>query len=201
MMKAGITVLADTAVQNIAHKIAYELNQKYGVAFFAALYPAHISLKQPFNCEDLPRLEAYCDDLAARTAPFPILLDEFYHGVWNGNGILGLNVVETPTLRNLHNQINADLRQLFADPSAPFDGDAYRFHLTIEIGKIDTLDPTGVSQIGLDPYRAYFESLAEPRLGLEFVARQIGLFVSAGEDLSPYMLYKIIPLGGQSQPE
>ena len=188
LMIAGITILVDYTLQNYARKIAYILDEKYGITPNAALYPAHISLKQPFACESLPRLEAYCDELAARIAPFPIELDEFYASEWNGNGILGLSVVETPILRNLHNRLNHDLSQLCADTSAPFDGDAYRFHLTIEMGIIG----------GENPYRAYYENLVDKKVNLRFTARHFGLFYSSGEDESPYILYKIIPLSGQS---
>ncbi len=189
-MKAGITILADTTVQNYTRKIACELAQKYRIPFNAALYPAHISLKQPFVIEDLARLEAYCDKLAAHIAPFPIELDEFYADEWSGYGILGLRVVETGSLRELHNRLNRELGQLFSDPSAPFDGDAYRFHLTIEMGEI----------AGSNPYVAYFESLAEKKVHLSLHAEQLGLFYSADEDQNRYMLYKIIPLSGQSEP-
>ncbi len=202
MRKAGITILADTPVQNFTHKIAYELSQKYGVAFFASLYPAHISLKQPFNCEDLPRLEAYCDELAAQTAPFPVELDELYADEWEGNGILGLRVVETGTLRELHNRLNRELSLLFADSSAPHDGDGYRFHLTIEMGENGPPNPLGETSPGVgraifNPYRAYFESLADKKVGLSFQAAQLGLFYAAGNEQNRYMLYKVIPLSRQ----
>lgn len=189
-MKAGITILAEPMVQNFAHKIAYALNRKYGVAFFASLYPAHISLKQPFTIEDLPRLEAYCDELATQIAPFPIELDEFYAAAWEGNGILGLRVVETSALRELHNRLNRELSMLFADTSAPHDGDTYRFHLTIEMGEI----------VGSNPYAAFYESLADKEVHLSFQAAQLGLFYSADEEQNRYMLYKIIPLSGTGEP-
>lgn len=189
-MKAGITILANYKVQNYTRKIACELNQNYGVDFFASFYPAHISLKQPFAIEDLPRLEAYCDELAAQTAPFPVELDELYADAWNGYGLLGLRVVETSTLRDLHNRLNCQLSQLFADSSAPHDGDAYRFHLTIEMGEI----------AGSNPYMAYYENLVEKKVHLSFQAEQLGLFYSAGEEQNRYMLYKVIPLSGQGEP-
>lgn len=199
MRKAGITILADYRVQNFAHQIACELSQKYGVAFFASLYPAHISLKQPFTCEDLPRLEAYCDELAAQTAPFSIELDELYADAWEGNGILGLRVVETSALRELHNRLNRQLSLLFADSSAPDDGEDYRFHLTIEMGKIGPPDPLGetspeAGRAIFNPYRAYVESLADKKTGLSFQAAQLGLFTAAGNEQNRYMLYKVIPL-------
>jgi len=186
-MKAGITILADYTAQNYTRKIACALVQKYHVPFNAVLYPAHISLKQPFTIEDLARLEAYCDELAAQIEPFPIELDELYADEWSGFGLLGLKVVETSTLRALHNRLNRELSQLFSDSSAPFDGDAYRFHLTIEMGEI----------AGSNPYVAYFESLADKTAHLSFRAEHLGLFYSADEDQNRYMLYKVIPLSGQ----
>ena len=183
-MKAAIALLADNETQNFVRGIVFELEQAYPIDFQAARFPVHISLKQPFSFEDMARLENYFDTLAAQTAPFQIELDEIYYTEWNGSGILGINVVETDTLRSLHNQLNRELSELFLDTSAPHDGDSYHFHMTIEMGPIEEHDP----------YRAYFEQLEDKKVNLGFQAREIALAYEGGKDQQSFICYKALPL-------
>jgi 2'-5' RNA ligase len=187
-MKAAIALLADFQAHNFVRRIVYELQQKSHMDFMASLLPAHISLKQPFSFESMERLESYFDSLAAQTAPFRVELDEIYYTEWDGYGILGLNVIETATLRGLHNQLNRELDQLFLDTSAPHDGEGYHFHMTIELGKIENQNL----------YQNYFEQLAGKKVNLKFLANEIALFYYTGGDQLSYICYKILPLTGNS---
>jgi 2'-5' RNA ligase len=186
-MKAAIALLADREVQNYARRIVFELEREYHIAFLASLLPAHISLKQPFSFEDMERLEAYLDSLAARFTPFQIELDEIYCKQWSGYSILGLNVRETDMLRGLHNQINRELVAIVRDPSAPHDGNEYRFHMTIELGPVDKTDP----------YRAYFDRLVDKRVSFTFLAKEIALFYYPDKGRSSFINYKVLELAGQ----
>jgi len=118
-------------------RIVYDLNRQYGIGFLASLFPAHVSLKQPFSFESMEVLEAYLDALAASSTPFGVKLERIYHAQWSGYGILGLDVKESATLRALHNRINEELGELLENPSAPHDGESYHFHLTVELGKVE----------------------------------------------------------------
>jgi 2'-5' RNA ligase len=187
-VKAAIVLLSDSSVQNYVRRIVFELNTFYGVEFYAATLPAHVSLKQPFTFEDMDVLEQYFDALAAKTAPFEIHLDRVYYEEWSGYAILGLNVVETARLRQLHDQINTDLSHLFLDTRAAHDGSGYRFHMTIELGK--TTRGNG--------FREYFDHLAEKKVNLAFVTRELGMFYYTADTNSPgdFMTYRIQPLTG-----
>jgi 2'-5' RNA ligase len=189
-MKATIVLLSDYKVQNFVRSIVVELDQRYQIGFFAALLPAHVSLKQPFSFESLKKLDDYFDDLATRIPPFKIELNGIYYSEWNGLGILGLNVVETSSLRTLHNQINAELVTVVKDPHAPHDGEDYRFHMTIELGKV----------VGKNPYRDYFEQIQDKNVRLSFVAKEIALFYYPNEDTNTFITYKVLPLTGKSSP-
>jgi len=190
-MKAAIALLADFAAQNMARKIVYQLYQQSGIEFFGSILPAHISLKQPFPFESMDKLEAWFDALAARTAPFDIQLDSVYHSAWEGYGILGFQVVETPMLRELHNQINRELPGVVENPAAPHDGDEYRFHLTIELGKIGPDDP----------YRAWYDSLPEKAVQLTFRAQQMALFIYADRPIQSgsFIVYRVKSLSPKSR--
>ena len=184
-MKAAIALLADYQAYNFVRRIVFALEQESQIDFLASLLPVHISLKQPFSFESMQRLEGYFDSLAAQTAPFQIELDEIYYTEWNRYGVLGINVKETETLRGLHNQLNHELSALFVDTSAPHDGDGYHFHMTIELGELDSRNP----------YRACYEGLEDRKVNLSFLAKEIALFYYPGDQHS-FICYKVLPLTG-----
>lgn len=186
-MKAAIALLTDHKVQNYARRIVYDLNRQYGIGFLASLLPAHVSLKQPFSFESMERLEGYFDALAASITPFEIELDKVYHTGWSGFGILGLNVVETSALRELHNRISRELAELFEDASAPHDGEGYHFHLTIELGKVE----------GEDVFKRYYDEMSVKQVDLRFTARDIALFYYSDLAVGAYTTYKVLGLGGK----
>ena len=118
--------LLDYTTHNFMRKLALEIHRKYDSGFKAALLPPHISLKQSFWCEDLARAEDYFDELAVSIEPFPIAFTGISVNVYRqaglDQGVIWLNVAETPPLRALHNKIIADLKDLFDKPCASFDG-------------------------------------------------------------------------------
>jgi 2'-5' RNA ligase len=186
-MKAAIALLANHETQNAVRRHVFDLAQAHPVRFLASLLPAHISLKQPFTFERMDALEQYFDSLAARIAPFAVELDRIYYTEWSGYGILGLNVIETPKLRGLHNQINRELAQVVADPSAPHDGDSYHFHMTIEMGPLEPANP----------FRAYYDRINNKAPRIAFQAEQLALFYYPDREPNQYITYRIQPLAGQ----
>jgi 2'-5' RNA ligase len=183
-MKAAIALLSDYRIQNVARKMVYEINRHGGIKFFGPLLPAHVSLKQPFTFEDMNRLEAWFDSFSKRVPSLRIELDHIYHDTWNEYAIVGFGVRETPTLRDLHNQINRELRDVVHDPSAPHDGEGYRFHLTVELGKVGSLNP----------FKRFYDSIPEKRIDLSFVAEHIAHFFYAEEPIEPgsFICYKVL---------
>jgi 2'-5' RNA ligase len=182
-MKAGFAILADPSIHNYARKLALNLALQYRVDYHAALLPPHISLKQPFVVDDLDKLEDTFAGFAARTQPFTVGLERVYYGEWAGSAILGLAVTEIPALRGLHDRLNLELREVVADPSAPFDGPDYRFHLTIEMG------PAGER----NPYKDYYDQLPEKEINLSFTAGRLALFVSDRAEKT-YITYRMLDL-------
>ncbi len=132
-------------------------------------------------------LERYFDELAASIPPFWVELDEITYSGWTGYSILGVNVIETPTSRALHNRLNRELSDLTRDASAPFDGETYRFHMTIELGQTEMEDP----------YLAYFDNLTKKCVNLAFYAKEIALFYYTGKDHLSFFNYKVLPFTGK----
>ena len=188
-MKAAIALLADYHVQNVARRMVYDINQLADVTFFGSLLPAHVSLKQPFTFDSMDTLETWFESFSKKIHTFHVQLERVYYSQWDEAAIIGFEVLETSTLRSLHNQINRELKELFTDPSAPFDGDDYRFHLTVELGKVGDSNP----------FKQFYESLPEKQIDLSFTARQIALFIYPREPIEPgsFICYKVLPLTGR----
>jgi 2'-5' RNA ligase len=187
-MKAAIALLSDYSVQNTVRRMVYEISQRAEVEFFGSLLPAHVSLKQPFTFESMEALEEWFDSFSKRVRPFRVGLDHVYYDEWDEYAIVGLDVRETPMLRGLHNQVNRELKNLVKDSSAPHDGDEYRFHLTIELGKTSTRNP----------FKQFYDALPEKQVDLSFIAEHIGLFFYADGPIEKgsFICYKVLPLSG-----
>jgi 2'-5' RNA ligase len=185
-MKAAIALLSDHQVQNVVRKMVYTINQRAALKFFGSLLPAHVSLKQPFTFESMETLETWFDSFSKRVSPFQIELDQVYYDQWDEYAIVGLGVSETPILRALHDQINGELRGVVNDPSAPHDGDEYRFHLTNKLGKVGNANP----------FKEFYESLRETRVKLSFAAEHLALFFYPEKTIEPgsFICYKVLPL-------
>jgi hypothetical protein len=115
-------------------------------------------------------------------------LEDVYYGEWPGTAIIGYSVRETPLLRGLHNQLNAELSKLFKNTSAAHDGEEYRFHLTIELGAVGERNP----------YKDAFERVTDKNAVITFTARQLALFYYTRDDfrVGSFTTYRISPLGG-----
>jgi 2'-5' RNA ligase len=188
-MKAAIALLSDYPVQNMVRRTVYEINQLAQVEFLGSLLPAHVSLKQPFTFESMDLLESWFDSFSTRVHPFRVELDHIYYQGWDEYAIVGLDVNETPILRALHNQINRELKGLVIDASAPHDGDEYRFHLTIELGKVGSSNP----------FKQFYEALPEKQVDLSFLAEYVALFFYADGPIEKgsFICYKVMPLTGK----
>lgn len=187
-MKAAIALLSDQHTQNIARKMVYEINQRTPIQFFGSLLPAHVSLKQPFAFNSLDALEEWFASFTERVSPFRIELDHVYYDSWDDFAIVGFGVRETPDLRTLHTFINQELKSVVKDPAAPHDGDDYRFHLTIELGRVGRTNP----------FKDIYDSLPEKSVDLSFRAEYAALFLYPHEQIEPgtFICYKVLPLTG-----
>jgi 2'-5' RNA ligase len=188
-MKAAIALLADFHVQNVARRMVYEIHRHDGIKFLGSLLPAHVSLKQPFEFEDMSSLEEWFESFSREIKPFRIDLERVYYNEWEQHAIVGFEVLEIPILRSLHNRINNELNGLVRDPSASHDGDDYRFHLTVELGKVKETNP----------FKQFYDSLPEIQVDLSFTAEQIALFFydDGSFGAGSFICYKVLPLTGK----
>ena len=132
-MKCTFALLVDDKIHNLMRKKALKMHFETGCGFYAAQLPPHISLKQPFEIDDLKKAEDYFDKLSKSIRPFSITVGPTF--VWKN--LFALDVAENPELRECHNKINRELKEIFENPSALHDGDSYAFHATIAINRKD----------------------------------------------------------------
>ncbi len=191
-MKAGLALLADAEIHNLARKLSWEIHRKYRAGIDMCRLPPHISLKQPFDILDLSPLEKYMVELAEGIQPFEVNLTglELVEATIDGleSGILWLDVEESELLRNLHNQVNDELTARFGDVHAAFDGPDYHFHMSVAIGG----QP-------IETYRRIYNEFAGRLSDLRYTIREIVMFVydERDEPNAGYMTYMILPLGNQ----
>lgn len=172
-------------------KLAWQIHQSYRTGTLHCRLPPHISLKQPFAIADLPKLEAYMEELASTIPPFAVTLTELQLEVGHFQeleyGILWLDVQETEVLRQLHNRVHRELAERFGNTGAPFDGADYHFHMTVMMGG----QPLTV-------YRKMYEELPERMVNVQYTVHELAMFVY-DEPMGPageYLTYKILPLRG-----
>jgi 2'-5' RNA ligase len=183
-MKACFALLTNRAIENSVNHLAWDIHMRWQIGLMARCHPAHITLKQP--CEIGDRLQewtAYMASFAASIPPLPIELTGLY--VWDT--VLGIDVRETPALRELHNRLNRELPPIFGDVRAEHDGDQYHFHMTVAMG--------GASA---ETYRVIHAACATATLPAAFTARELGLFTGYERPTGgwQYMLHTVLPLGG-----
>jgi 2'-5' RNA ligase len=160
-MKCTFALLVNKKIHNFIRKKALEMHLETGCGFYAAQLPPHISLKQPFEIDDLKKAEDYFDKLSKSIKPFSITFGPTF--VWKN--VFALDVVDNPELREYHNKINSELKELFENTSALHDGDSYAFHATIAI---DRKDDSVFSEV--------YEKVKDETVSLEYVADKIVMF-------------------------
>jgi 2'-5' RNA ligase len=183
-MKAAFALLTDRTVENFVNRLAWDIHRQWQTGVAARCYPAHISLKQPFAIgERLAEMEAYMARLAASIPPLPIEPAALY--AWES--VLGIDLVETPALRELHNRLNRELPDIFGDVRAEYDGDGYHFHITVAMG--------GASA---ETYRAIYAAHAGRALPERFIAREVALLTGYERPGGgwQYMMHTVLPLTG-----
>lgn len=121
---------------------------------------------------------------AADVAPIDITLGELY--AWAD--VLAVEVVETATLRGLHNRLNSEMGRQFEGVIAEHDGDDYRFHLTVAAG--------GASH---EVYRQIHAAYSNLSFRQSFRAHELAMFVY--DEWPPgrreYMTHTVLPLTGR----
>ena len=186
-MKATFALLPDWDTQNLITALAWRLHLKHRTGLGVRRLPPHISLKQPFEIDDLGLLEEYASYLAASLSPLSLRLGGIQ--VFEGGPlpVLSFAVEDSERLRHLHARLNRDLAERFGERQGDFDGDAYQFHLTVAAG--------GAPAEVYHTIIAEFDQIAEVDgvVGLGVLALFTYDFDEVRQEWE-YMTYKVLPL-------
>ena len=183
-MKCTFALLVNDEIHNYIRKKVVTINRLTGCGFFASQLPPHISLKQPFIIDDIDKAEKYFNEFSKKIQPIRIIIDSTY----NWENIIGLNVVENAELRNAHNILISDLKEIFRNSSALHDGNSYHFHATISMGGMDH------SKFKSGFIEAY-EKVKDANLNFEFMANKIVMFYNDDDKFNSIITYKINEIG------
>lgn len=171
-------MLPDREVQSELHRLALTLHRDNPGLKWVQL-PFHVSLKQSFATEDVAAIEEYFMHFAS-TLPIQTVVmgrPEIVDG-----SIFWIPVMRD-ALRPLHDQLNRDLVGIVSDPSAPFDGPTYRFHLSLGFLGGSASSPILPRHIGIN----------DPKLALRKAA--LFLFDEYEEGLWQFTTYRTMGLG------
>lgn len=125
-MTIGFAILPDSGLHNYIRGLQLRLNQKLGIRL--SRQSPHITIKSPFETNDLQAHIDYLEQLAPQIDPFDIRCSGF--GTF-GKQVLFLRVADNPDLLALHNRILKDLDNQFGIQAHEFEGENVVFHASI----------------------------------------------------------------------
>ena len=181
-MKATFALLANNDLENYAKKLVLKAQNIGKLGFEACRLPFHVSLKQPFDIDNLDSIEEYFDNFVKTINPVTIHFTEL--DLWKANimgndsGVISIKAERTQQLDELQKRFFTELNNTFGECKADHD-DNYVFHMTISYGLAPSVQ-----------YDKVFNELKGDNYNFESVFNQLGLFYY--EDIKPgaYFCYK-----------
>jgi 2'-5' RNA ligase len=167
-MQIGYGILVEEEIFNYMREKEVELFKKFGLE--AGLkQPPHITIKPPFEAEDLELHFKYIEKLAKEIDPFEISIKGFNHF---GNKVIYLDVMHNEKLFALNKKITLDLHE---------SKDEMIFHSTIAYSDINNKEFQ----------EAYDMMIKKPTPEFKFKFNKIGLFYKLSSDSGWIILKKI----------
>lgn len=105
-MKIGFAILVNDEIFNYARNLELKISKKFNTIFGLKQSP-HITIKTPFEVENIQPFEEYLENLSKEISSFNINI--------NGIGffepkVVYMNVEESKDLRNLYNRVKKDMK-------------------------------------------------------------------------------------------
>ncbi len=175
-MKIGFAILLDNESHNYARKLELELCKNFGLCWGLKQSP-HITIKAPFETEELDPFIEYLEDLAKEIVPFEIELAGFNY--FEPKTIF-LDVKENPKLKELHSHILKDMKEKFGIEPNEFEGENVKFHSTIALEDVTE-----------EKFKKAKEYLKKYTPNFKFKAKTLGLFYYLGDDAGWIIIRRI----------
>jgi 2'-5' RNA ligase len=142
------------------------------------LQPPHVTIKWPFEVEDITIFERYCEELAKKINSFEVSIEGY--GFFEPE-VIFLKVIPSKELVNLHLKILYDLKTNFSIEKNQFEGQNQQFHTTLAYEDI--------SQEMFSKAKEELENSEQPKISFKF--NSIGLFKFTGEEWIIHKKFKI----------
>jgi 2'-5' RNA ligase len=169
-LQLAYVILLPDDVHNFMRRMQAELYERYEARRTTLYLEPHITLKQPFDADEVDRHERYLDTLAKEVEPFELVMRGF--GYFEAKRVVFVDVEQ-------HERLGAIQRNILSNlglPPAEHEGGEplpYRFHATLA---------TGLSAPDLSDARARFADTPEFR----FPLARLGLFRRVKETWTLY---------------
>lgn len=173
-MQIGIGLLPPKHVCDFVRDKEHYISGKYDT-YGGLIQPPHVTVKWPFEVDDLAPFEEYCRELAARTHPVEIIYDGY--GLFPA-GVFFLKVKSTPELVGLHCIILDDLKERFGVEKNAYEGPDQQFHTTLAMDDISYEDCVAA----LDESRGW--DFPKP-----FISYRLALFRFTGDEWIVHSMY------------
>ena len=145
-MQIGIALLPPEDVCDFVRDKERYLSEKYNTVG-GLTQPPHVTVKWPFEADDLAPFDEYCRELASKMRPVEIVYDGY--GLFPA-GVFFLKVNSTPELVGLHCTILDELKERFGIEKNPFEGIDQQFHTTLAMDDISYEDCVAALQESKD---------------------------------------------------
>lgn len=164
----GIAILPSEDYALFIRKKEIYLSKKY-YTIRGLLQPPHVTIKWPFEVDDISIFEDYCKELSNDTTPFKINAEGY--GFFEPK-VIFLKVLPSNELIELHLKILDDLKVRFNIEKNKFEGRNQQFHTTLAYEDI--------SEDAFYRAKEELETSEEPKISFKF--NSIGLFKFTGEE-------------------
>ncbi|MEM9545183.1 MAG: 2'-5' RNA ligase family protein [Bacteroidota bacterium] len=163
-MTIGFALLLNNECHNFIRQMQLEIHQTTGIAL--PRQTPHITIKSPFEVDEVKHFVQYVEDLALNTKPIPIDFKGF--GSFDDK-VIFLDVMQNQKLLNLHWKILSNLKDKFGVEPHELEGENVKFHASIA---------------GFAHHQTFLQvhdhlSQYQPRFS--FTAKEMGIFLHIGE--------------------
>lgn len=152
-MRIGYGLLPEDSLFNLVRELELEVLERTG-ARRGIRQPPHVTVKRPFEIDELEAHCALLDGFATRFAP---LTARVMGPVTFGTDVFVLEVEADPTLRTMHDQLLEALEPFDVSPDT-LEANAVRFHMTVALKDVPAAQRRTVRSILLDRCPAAFEA-------------------------------------------
>lgn len=173
----GIAILPSNNYSLFVRKQEIYLSKKYNTVR-GLLQPPHVTIKWPFETDEINKFDEYCAELAKNIEPF--IVNAQGYGFFEPE-VIFLKILPSEELLNLHLRILKDLKGKFGIDKNKFEGETQQFHTTLAYEDIKESE--------FYKAKEELEKGEQPELSFKF--NKIGLFKYTGEEWIIYKVFEV----------